>query len=223
MESNGKVTLYIDYLSQPSRAVLAFCLINRIPVVLVETQIVRGDTEAASFAAISPTRTVPTMTHNGLALYESTSILIYLASTFATPEHWYPSSPELQGKINVYLHWHHLNVRYGCGHYYYRKQVRPLFSNRGFSKDFEEEMLFVQEKSFMLLENTLSNFRYVAETEEISIADLVCYTEVVHLHLINFDFSKYPKVQAWMDRVSRIPGVQKAHETFNSYLNSYKL
>jgi glutathione S-transferase len=203
--------------------VLSFCIINNIPVEIIETEIISGATESKPFISVSPAKTVPAITHNSLSLYESSAILIYLCSVFSVPDHWYPSDPELQGKVNVYLHWHHLNVRYGCGHYFYRKKVRPLFSNRGFSNDFEEEMLFVQRKSLELLEATLKNHDFVAATNEISIADLVCYCEVTHLRLLNFDFSIYPKLQAWINRVARIDGVRKAHQKFESYLASFKL
>ena len=81
------VTLYIDFLSQPSRAVLAFCLINNIPHVVKETSIIQGDTVTKAFETVSPVRTVPAITHNGLSLYESHAIMIYLANTFDVPDH----------------------------------------------------------------------------------------------------------------------------------------
>lgn len=219
----SKVTLFIDYLSQPSRAVLAFCLINNIPHEVVETEIVKGATDTPEFGLISPTRTVPAMAHNGFSLYESNAILVYLASAFNTPDHWYPNDPKLQAQVNMYLNWHHLNIRYGCGHYYYRKVVRPLFSNRGFSSEFEKEMLYVQQKSLEFVENTLKTSKFVAGTPEISIADLVCYSEIVHLKLLRFDFQKYPKIQAWMLKISSIPGVNQAHLKFAESLGEYKL
>lgn len=219
----SKVTLYIDYLSQPSRAVLAFCLINNIPHEVIETEIVKGATDTEEFALISPTRTVPAMTHNGFSLSESNAILIYLSSAFNTPDHWYPSDPRLQAQVNIYLNWHHLNIRYGCGHYYYRKVVRPLFSSRGFSPEFEKEMLFVQQKSLEFVENILKSSKFVAGTSQISIADLICYSEIVHLCLLRFDFSKYPNIKQWMSCISSIPGIIQANSKFTDSLGEYKL
>jgi hypothetical protein len=36
------IKLYIDYSSQPSRAVLALCLLNNIPVEIIETTMMSG-------------------------------------------------------------------------------------------------------------------------------------------------------------------------------------
>lgn len=36
------IKLYIDYVSQPSRAVLAFCLFNKIPIEIIEVSIFTG-------------------------------------------------------------------------------------------------------------------------------------------------------------------------------------
>ncbi len=33
------IKLYIDFISQPSRAVLCLCIINKIPVEIIETRI----------------------------------------------------------------------------------------------------------------------------------------------------------------------------------------
>jgi glutathione S-transferase len=217
------VTLYIDYLSQPSRAVLSFCLINNIPISVVETKIIEGGTDTAAFGQVSPAHTVPAIVHNGLCLYESHAILIYLAQVFSVPDHWYPSDPAIEAKVNVYLHWHHLNLRFGCAHYFYRKFVRPLFSNRPFSEAFEREMLYVQEKSLQYVENSLKNAPFVAETSEVTIADLSCFCEIIHLDLISFDFSKYPCIQDWKKRMLALQGLRKAHEHFFKYLQSYKL
>jgi hypothetical protein len=36
------IKLYIDYGSQPSRAVLAFCLLNKIPAEIIEISVFSG-------------------------------------------------------------------------------------------------------------------------------------------------------------------------------------
>ena len=38
---SAKIQLYMDYISQPSRTVLAFCLLNAIPVDIREVRIAK--------------------------------------------------------------------------------------------------------------------------------------------------------------------------------------
>lgn len=81
------VYLYIDWGSQPSRAVASFCIINNIPHVIQETKLFEGQTRTKEFKAISPPMTVPAITHNGLSLYESHAILTYLCNVFPIEDH----------------------------------------------------------------------------------------------------------------------------------------
>ena len=184
---------------------------------------ISGETSTKEFEAISAMRTVPAIVHNGLSLYESHAILVYLASVFPIEDHWYPRDPAQQALINVYLHWHHLNIRYGCGYYFYRKIVRPMFSTLPFNKDLEDDMLFMQKKSMQFVENKLKNGKFVAGTDQPSIADLSCYTELVHMLLMNFDYTPYPNILKWMSVIGHIPGVAAAHVHFNKHLPNSKL
>ena len=43
------IKLYIDYVSQPSRSVLAFCILAKIPHQVIKTNIVKGEVALSSF------------------------------------------------------------------------------------------------------------------------------------------------------------------------------
>ena len=218
----SKVNLYIDYLSQPSRAVLAFCLVNEIPHEVKETRIFTGAHRTQEFSKISPAKTVPAIEHEGFVLYESHAIMAYLANAFGKTE-WYPRDPKERGLVDCYLNWHHLNVRFGCGGYLYRKFVKPKLTGRTIPKETEKEVLLNQRKSLLFLENILESHSYVARTEHPSIADLSCYAELVQLRMIQFDFNRYPNISSWMQRIESYEGVKKAHRVFNKLLPKIKL
>jgi len=61
----------------------------------------------------------------------------------------------------------------------------------------------------------LKDRKYVASTDDLSIADLVACCELMQLKLINFDFTPYPKVTEWMERVMAKKEMQKVHEKFD--------
>lgn len=96
-EQASKLLLYIDMASQPSRAVLAFCRLNKIPHDTKIVAIRKGEHLEKSFRKINPSMKVPVIqeinpqTNEAVfTLGESHAILRYLAKKFECAEHWYP-------------------------------------------------------------------------------------------------------------------------------------
>jgi glutathione S-transferase len=81
-------------------------------------------------------------------------------------------------------------------------------------KDIENLSNEKREEGFQVLENILERYHYVAETEEVSIADIVCYCEIIQMMLVKVDLKKYPKLENWLERIGRIPEVEKTHRIF---------
>jgi glutathione S-transferase len=55
-----------------------------------------------------------------------------------------------------------------------------------------------------------------------SIADLSAYEELIQLRFLDYDITKYTKVQDWVNRMEKIPEVAQENNIFNKYLNGYK-
>jgi glutathione S-transferase len=115
------IELFIDYISQPSRAVLAFCLLNSIPVAVKEIRIAKLQVShrltkhlQEPFATINPMKRVPAIrdTENGLTLGESPAIMAYLSRKFQHFEQFDPAGSQLVlPRVEEYLHYHHSNTR----------------------------------------------------------------------------------------------------------------
>ena len=74
--------LYIDYFSQPSRAVLAFCKLNNIQVDIAEVQVMSLKQYSEDFKKKNPNSQVPCFEDtNGFVVYESHAIMRYLCDT----------------------------------------------------------------------------------------------------------------------------------------------
>ena len=78
------------------------------------------------FKKLNPNGKVPAILDHGFNLYESHTILRYLATSRDCPDHWYPTDFKKRAKINEYLDWHHNNIRLGAGGYFFRKYVSGL-------------------------------------------------------------------------------------------------
>jgi glutathione S-transferase len=91
-----ELKIYADYASQPSRAVISFCLLNNIKFTLVETRVGKREHMTEEFIAINPNMQVPAIveidktTGEKWNLFESHAILRYLAKTRNVPDNWYP-------------------------------------------------------------------------------------------------------------------------------------
>ena len=211
------VELYMDFLSQPSRAVLAFCIANNIPYTIKEVRLLKGDHLTPEFAQVSPNRLVPAIVHNSFALSESAAILAYLAREFSVPDHWYPSDLRQRALVDQYLHWHHTNTRLGLGVLLFAESYAAL---RGVKvpADSVADLERRRRSTLQYLEQQLSKCRYVVGDVGPSVADLLCYCECVHMAAIRFDFGKFPSIQRWMSLTEQVPGVQQAHAVFYKVL-----
>jgi glutathione S-transferase len=81
MQKLMPIELFIDWNSQPSRAVVSFCKMAKIPYTIVETPIMSGANRSPEYAKINPDRKVPAMREpeTGYTLFESHAIMRYLA------------------------------------------------------------------------------------------------------------------------------------------------
>ncbi|KAK4422620.1 Glutathione S-transferase T1 [Sesamum alatum] len=123
-----KLKLYVDRLSQPSRAVLIFCKVNGIEFEEVSIQLGKKQHRSPQYAEINPMKQVPAIVHGDLKLSESHAILIYLASAFpGVAEHWYPADVHKRAKIHSVLDWHHSNLRRGSLGYHFHTGIALAF------------------------------------------------------------------------------------------------
>ncbi|OMJ87575.1 hypothetical protein SteCoe_10661 [Stentor coeruleus] len=216
------VVIYADYLSQPCRAVLIFCEIAKISYKFHEVRVIKKQTLRDEYAKVSPSRTVPTMIHGDLILYESHAIIIYLIEKFKLKDNWYPNDIIKRALVNNYLHWHHMNLRLGCGWYVFNRWAGPMFYG-GILKDLDVICNERREDAFQVLERILEKHKFVGRTDEVSVADIVCYCEIVQMLMVDIDLKGYPQLQIWFDGIGRIPEVQKVHKTFFRLLPRLKL
>ncbi|AEC19442.1 hypothetical protein PT7_0902 [Pusillimonas sp. T7-7] len=60
--------------------------------------------------------------------------------------------------------------------------------------------------TFVIIEQTLKDHRWIAGTEEPSIADIALYSYVERAPEGNVDLSGYPHIRAWLRQIEALPG-----------------
>ncbi|MCD7448588.1 Glutathione S-transferase theta-1 [Datura stramonium] len=120
--------VYVDRLSQPSRALLIFCKLNGIEFEEVPIDLSKGQHRSPEYEEVNPMKQVPAIVHGTFKLFESHAILRYLASAFpGVADHWYPSDLQKRAKVECVLDWHHSNLRRGSVGYIFNTVLAPAF------------------------------------------------------------------------------------------------
>ena len=105
--------LFVDMMSQPSRACCFFVHLTRLP--LTRRQVVLGRKEQLLDSFPNPLKQVPCLVErDGFVLPESSAILKYLADRHAVADHWYPRELRARARVNAALDWQHFSLRRGA-------------------------------------------------------------------------------------------------------------
>lgn len=219
MPPNEKLVLHGTDLSQPCRSV---SWLLRIKGKEFDYQTVmpgsKSGTRDKNFQKdLNRDAKVPVLQHGDVVVSESNAILVYLCEVF----NWndlYPTGGSRadaaqRARINKWLHWHHLNSReYTIG--LFAPLMRPDIK-------FPPETIEMKRKHVIhvtkLLDDALATSKFLAGDSP-TIADIAVYADLGQCsarHLNLFDFTPYPHVVAWMDRMTKLPKYEETHETLD--------
>jgi len=198
------VTLYVDMMSQPCRAVVWFCLLSRIPFEIKEIRITKRE-RPADYNQVNPHGTVPAISDNGFQVIEGAAIMRYLTQTYNAPMQMYPKAIRVRAKIDAYIDWHHSNLRCGASNFVQCNLFKPL---RGIPV-LPEELKFFKELLYFSLKSLEEIFleanSFVGGTEEFSIADLLCFCELQQLELLQFPFfPEFPRISNFIENMKKV-------------------
>lgn len=203
----ARLTLLGVSASQPTRSVAWLCEWKGIPYEYVQSHPLMDKPES-DFKDRFLGNTVPALidSKNNLEIFEMNAIMVYICREFGLDD-VLPRNPAEEAKVHQWLNWHHSNTRMFTI-YLFAPLMRPdlgiKIERSSRTNKMLENICGVMEKQLSLTPFLVGN----APT----IADLCCYEEVgqcVHLDL--YDFSPFPKMQSWMQRMEEIEGYDKVH------------
>ncbi|CDW75647.1 glutathione s-transferase domain-containing protein [Stylonychia lemnae] len=213
-----KLILHIDWASQPSRAIVCFCRMAKIPHEINEVRVGQLQQRDEKFTAINPNMQVPAITEIDLKtgeqfnLFESHAILKYLAQSRNVADNWYPKDPIKRMKVDIYLDWHHQGIRQSLGFLIFKMLFGPMFFGSETPQDVLEFQRRNQTKDLRLIESWLSKAKFISG-DEISIADISCACELIQGRFIELDLSKYPHIEKWLQMmIFEIPEMHESHK-----------
>jgi glutathione S-transferase len=202
--------IYGHPMSQPSRSVEIFCQLAGLKYQFQEINIFAGEHMKRNFRAINPFQEIPVLKHKEFILWESAAIIQYLAENFNIDSSYYPKNPQIRGKVMAYLHWHHENVRRPITQYARKKVIYPMMLGKPEPSPAQlEKLLKKREEVCQTLEWILQTSTFLARTENVTIADIFAFNEIISGSYFGLSIVKYPKLMSWFQKVASVPEVQK--------------
>lgn len=199
--------VYVDRLSQPSRAVLIFLQVNRIPHTEIAVALRRGEQKNPEFTKLNPMQKVPVIVDNGFVLTESDAILKYLATKDGIPDHWYPREPQHRAKVDEYTAWHHTNTRIHAAKVFLHEVLMPRMTGQPTDQKKLASLLTDLDGTLDKLETMFLKDQAFLCGHDITLADLLAICELIQPSAGGRDVLKNrPKLLAWQSRVTSALG-----------------
>ncbi|XP_072355276.1 glutathione S-transferase theta-1-like [Scyliorhinus torazame] len=209
--------LYLDLHSQPCRAVYIFAKKNNIAFEFKLVNLGTGQQFSEEFGKVNALRVVPAMKDGDFTLGESVAILKYLACKYPTPDHWYPADLQKRARVDEYLSWQHMTIRYHGSRIFMLRGLLPTLTGQPIPKDRMDEALEDLQKSMQTFEDKFLQGKPYIVGEKVSLADLVALVELMQPLGTGVDpLEGWPKLIEWRERVKGDVGkalFDEAHET----------
>nr|XP_019565884.1 PREDICTED: glutathione S-transferase theta-2B-like [Rhinolophus sinicus] len=172
--------LYLDLISQPSRAVYIFAKKNGIPFELHHVELLKGQHLSKEFFPVNSLQRVPTLKDGDFVLSESVAILIYLSFKYQTADHWYPSDLQARVRIHEYLGWHADRIRGTFGVSLWTQVLAPLIGAQVPEEKVKRNRTDV-DKALQHLEDKFLGHKTFLTSQHVTLADLMALEELMQV------------------------------------------
>lgn len=205
--------LYQDPISTTSRPVLHFLAEHELEVERVHVDLLAGEQRGEAYRAFAPNAQVPVLVDGDLVLPECAAILKYLADAAGSAT--YPEERKARARVDAMMDWINTGLvrDFGYGfvypaafpmHRYADPQVQEAVRARAWTNS---------ERWLAVLDAELADQAHLCG-DELSIADYLGASHFMLASLIDFDFSPWPNIAAWLERMQRRPSWDEVYAAF---------
>lgn len=205
------LTLYGHRLSQPCRAVEILLRELDLPYQWQEVDFANDETRQVWYGEqVNPFQTVPSLvdSETGLQLGESHAAMRYACRKIQA-QSWYPGDQDhvLSGRIDQWLDWHHANIRrYDMFHHIMNLHLTLPMLKREIQATLLAPLASGLRPGLAMLEQQLAScgdhVPMLCGSDQPSIADLSIACELHQIRAVGYQFSPFPKVTHWLDRLA---------------------
>ncbi len=214
--------LYMHPASTTSRPVMLFAAEAKIDLEPVVVDLMTGEHHKPPYANLNPSRQVPLLEDGDFRLSESSAILKYLADKVNSP--LYPKELKARARVNERMDWFNTGFYRDLGYNLVYPQIFPHHKRSSDDVTGGVVQWGKEKTSFWLRildQNILGDAPYVCG-KEMTIADLFGSALVTCGELVKTDFTKYPNVQRWIQRMKQLPSWNKVSEVHDGFVASLR-
>jgi glutathione S-transferase len=191
------------------RKVEALILHLNLSVQVVHHDFPGGALKTAQFRAINPNGMVPVLVDGSFILWESNAIMQYLAD-LAGETTLYPRDARVRADINRWQFWEQRHFNRAFGTLAFELVAKP---HLGMQSDNDLIDIAVRDLARFapVLETALSNRQHIV-SDRLTIADYSLTAFESYRTRVPFDWSVFPNINAYFDRVSSSAAWQAASQ-----------
>ena len=190
------IKLYDKDFSGNAYKIRLFLSLLNINYQSIVVDMMAGEHKQAPFLKLNPRGQVPVLDDDGLIIWDSMAILVYLARRYGGEE-WLPTDAPTMAKVMQWLAFSENEVLYGLA----RARAIKLF-NRPWDpvpcRDMGIGALKVLEGHFAQRKRLVG--------EDATIADIACYPYVALAPEGDVSLDDYPRVRLWFASMQSLPG-----------------
>ena len=189
--------LYYFPLSGHAHRAHLFLSLVGLPHDLVIVDIPGKQHKSPDFLKLNAFGEIPVLDDNGTIIADSNAIMVYAARKIG-PSPWLPIDPVAEAEVQRWLSVAAGKIAYGAC-------AARLVTVFGAPFD-ADEVIDRAHATLVVVEKTLSERRWIAGTDQPTIADVALYSYIERAPEGNVDLSPYPVVKIWLTRVEALPG-----------------
>ena len=197
------MSLTFYYSPQSSASPVHFTLEELgIPYDKVIIDIKAGAQKQPEFLKLNPNGRVPLLVHDGVAIFESAAIQIYLGETFGVEKGIYPAPGPKRGEVLKWIIWTNVTLgetlsRYARSSGFYGPEGERNPATAAAAKTEIEGLLAI-------VEAALQGKRYLTG-DSLTIADMHLASWLDYVRMMQVDLAPFPTVSAWASSITSRP------------------
>jgi glutathione S-transferase len=164
---------------------------------VVDVNLKAGAHKTPEFLRLHPFGQVPVLDDGGTVVWDSTAILVYLASKYDTSGRWIPRDPAGQAAVQAWL-------SVAAGLIAFGPAAARLITVFG-AKFSPEDTIGRAHNLLKVMESLLGERDFLVGTAA-TFADVATYSYIASAPEGNVDLAAYPQVRAWLARIEALPG-----------------
>lgn len=215
--------LHYHPVSTTCRPILMFATDSGLELELKLVDLMAGEHLKEPYTSVNPNRLVPVLEDGDFRLTESSAILKYLADKIGSPA--YPRDLKKRARVNEMMDWLNTGFYRDFGYGLVYPQIFPNH-RRPTQEGQSDAVNRGKEKSrawFKTLDQVLIGpTRSYLCGDAISLADYFGAPMITLGEAIGCDFSGYPNIVRWLDRMKAQPSWAPANEAFNGMVAAFR-